>query len=188
MVFSRLMVIGKKLFLNLDVTVFWLSYTFFLWQEWNECVAKVLGVSDDAGCFFEATTPVYSFNGGDVSTHDGLGSVHYFLQSSSFLGIQVAEPGCETTSQYALHCAAVEFQESICWHTHYQGVIWQYIQTTIPANLKIIRELLNSRFKFLFWKIHNKHSLMLNITWMGYINMAQYSKTEYQPQTESGLV
>lgn len=127
------MVIGKKLFLNLDVTVFWLSYTFFLWQEWNECVAKVLGVSDDAGCFFEATTPVDSFNGGDVSTHDGLGSVHYFLQSSSFLGIQVAEPGCETTSQYALHCAAVEVQESICWHTHYQGVIWQYIQITIPC-------------------------------------------------------
>lgn len=34
---------------------------------------------------------------GEVSAHDVLGSVYYFLQPLSFLGVQVSEPGCDVT-------------------------------------------------------------------------------------------
>lgn len=65
--------------------------------------AKVVWVYDDAGCLLEAATPVDPFDGVEVSTYDGQGSVRHFLQSSLFLGICVSEPGCDATSQCALY-------------------------------------------------------------------------------------
>lgn len=49
-------------------------------------VAREVWVSDHVGSLFEAATLVDPFDGGEVSTRDGLDSVH-FLQFSLFLGV-----------------------------------------------------------------------------------------------------
>lgn len=42
-------------------------------------MARVVWVVDDVGYLFEAKPPLDSFDGEEVSTCDGLGSIHHFL-------------------------------------------------------------------------------------------------------------
>lgn len=61
---NSLMVVGKKLFLKLDITVF---------------VLRLVLVLDDAGYLFEAVPHIDPFNSREVSSCDGPGSIHHFL-------------------------------------------------------------------------------------------------------------
>lgn len=52
-----------------------------------------------------------------VSTHDGPGNVHHFLQPPSILCIHVNESNDDTPSKYALYCIPVEVQWRFWRHT-----------------------------------------------------------------------
>lgn len=70
------MVGGKKLFL--EVVVFTLLYHFSNGRS-EMRVARQGQVLDDTCSLFEAAPSIDLFDGGEISTCDGLGNVHHFM-------------------------------------------------------------------------------------------------------------
>lgn len=87
----------------------------FLPKVTVRCELARQGVCLCYNCFcLQAELTVDPFDGGELSTCNGPGKVHHFLQPSSFLSIRVTKPGHDKNSLYALELTLIEVKLSIC--------------------------------------------------------------------------
>lgn len=118
--FHIVIVVGKKLLLNLNVIIFGLIYLLPDGRNKMSVPRVMMMVCDDAGSFFEVATLVDLFDGGEVSTHDELGGVDHFLEIGTPCG------------DFAMEQRNVETRNCRCWCTRKerQSLVRQHLWRT----------------------------------------------------------